>query len=192
MPISIGVLRLFATGALASIALAAAALTACGGHARGPGGEPLPDPIATADLENPAGKQIGVASFSETAGGARLGLSVSDLPPGEHGMHLHQSGSCTPPKFESAGGHFNPSRKKHGSENPDGPHAGDLPNLNVRPDGSADTSFTVSRDLLGSGPGSILKSGGAAVVIHAKPDDYRTDPSGASGDRIACGVVTRG
>ncbi len=176
----------------AIIILAAAALTACGGQTRGPGGEPLPDPIATAKIEDASGEQIGLASFTETAAGARLGISVSGLPPGKHGLHIHQTGTCTPPKFESAGGHLNPSGKKHGSDNPAGPHAGDLPNLAVGVDSSADTTFTVSRDLLGAGPGSALKDRGTAVVIHAKADDYRTDPSGASGDRIACGVVRKG
>lgn len=167
------------------------ALVGCAGSARGPGGEPLPNPIATAALENPAGRQVGLASFTRADSGARLGISVSGLTPGGHGTHIHAVGSCTSPDFKSAGPHFNPEGKHHGLKNPAGPHAGDLPNLMVGSDGSADTTFTLDPALLGTGPTSIFQSAGTAVVIHAGPDDGRSDPAGNSGDRIACGVVER-
>ena len=117
---------------------------------------------------------------------------MSQLPPGMHGFHIHAVGVCTPPDFKSAGGHLNPTDKHHGRLNPEGPHLGDLPNLTIGANGSADTSFAVPKALLGSGEGSLFQAEGTALVIHADPDDYRTDPSGNSGDRIACAVVERG
>jgi len=106
-------------------------------------------------------------------------------------MHIHETGACTPPSFESAGSHFNPTSKKHGLLNPEGPHAGDLPNLVVGADGSADTTFTVSATLLAQGSGSMLGAPKRAFVIHADPDDQKTDPSGDSGSRVVCGVIER-
>lgn len=171
---------------------AAGALAACGGQARGPGGEPLKDPAATASLFDTSGTRVGVATFTDSGGAAHLALSVSGLTPGRHGMHVHENGACTPPDFQSAGGHFNPDGKQHGARNPEGPHAGDLPNLEVEADGSADTTLTVPRALLAAGPGSILGAQKRALVIHADPDDEKTDPSGNSGARVVCGVIERG
>lgn len=166
-------------------------LAACGGQARGPGGVPLPAPEASATLMDSAGNRIGVAAFTTMDGGARLGISVSGLVPGAHGIHLHTTGECAPPKFESAGGHLNPGGREHGLENPAGPHAGDLPNLLVKPDGSADTIFAVDRTLLAP-QSPLFDPDGTAVVVHAGRDDQRTDPSGNSGARVACGVIRRG
>jgi Cu-Zn family superoxide dismutase len=106
-------------------------------------------------------------------------------------MHIHENGACTPPDFESAGGHFNPTSKQHGVLNPQGPHAGDLPNLLVEADGSADTTFAIPASLLAEGPGSMIGTPKRAIVIHAEPDDLKTDPSGESGSRIVCGVIER-
>jgi superoxide dismutase, Cu-Zn family len=129
---------------------------------------------------------------TDTAGTLRLALSVGGLTPGLHGVHLHAAGKCTPPDFASASAHFNPTGAQHGLLNQQGPHLGDLPNLLVRADGSADTSFALSRDLPASGPGSLLQPGGISLVIHAGADDERTDPSGNSGDRVACAVLEAG
>ena len=173
----------------AAALLAAIALAACGGQARGPEGTKLPDPIANASLLDTSGAQVGLATFSEVGGEGQMGISVSGLSPGRHGMHIHETGACTPPGFESAGSHFNPGSKKHGLENPEGPHAGDMPNLVVEADGSADTTVTVPASLLAQGPESMLGAQKHAFVIHADPDDQKTDPSGNSGSRVVCGVI---
>jgi Cu-Zn family superoxide dismutase len=170
----------------------AGALAACGGQARGPEGRPLEQPSARASLVDSTGARVGVATFSDSAGSGQLAVSVTGLTPGEHGMHIHETGSCIPPDFKSAGNHFNPGAKKHGLLNPEGPHAGDLPNLLVEEDGSADTTLTVDRNLLAVGPGSMPGTQQRAFVIHADPDDQKTDPSGNSGARVVCGVIERG
>jgi Cu-Zn family superoxide dismutase len=157
---------------------------ACAGSTATPG---LPG--ARAELADAAGKTVARATFAERDGGVALHVTGSGLPPGPHGFHVHANPSCEPPDFTSAGGHFNPGGRKHGMKNPDGPHAGDLPNLTVRDDGTVDTTITVRRELLEAGPSSIL--GGTSLLIHEKPDDMKTDPSGDSGKRIACGVITR-
>ena len=171
--------------------LAAIAIAACGGQARGPDGAKLPELTANASLLDTSGTRVGVATFAGGDGHTQMGVSVTGLAPGEHGMHIHETGACTPPDFESAGAHFNPASKQHGLLNPEGPHAGDMPNLVVEPDGSADTSFTVSASLLAEGPGSMIGSQRRAFVIHADPDDQKTDPSGNSGSRVVCGVIER-
>ncbi len=175
----------------AAALVAAVALAACGGQARGPGGTKLPEPIANASLFDTSGTRVGLATFSEVDGTGQMGISVSGLSPGQHGMHIHENGACTPPAFESAGGHFNPPSKQHGLLNPEGPHAGDMPNLLVEADGSADTTFTVSATLLAQGSGSMIGAQKRAFVIHADPDDQKTDPSGNSGSRVVCGVIER-
>jgi Cu-Zn family superoxide dismutase len=170
--------------------LASLAFAACGGgRTPGPGGEPLAEPAATAELRNAAGERVGLATFTTSNTGASLAISVTGLTPGRHGIHIHQNGECTPPDFTSAGDHFNPSALEHGLENPEGPHAGDLPNLEVEPDGSADTTLPFAPELLRPGDRSIVGAHPAALVIHAEADDQRTDPSGNSGDRVVCGVI---
>lgn len=149
-------------------------------------------PAAKAVLVDAKGKEVGTATFEEMPGGLRFGLKVSDLSPGFHAVHIHDVGKCDPPDFKSAGPHFNPAHKKHGWMNPEGHHAGDLPNLFVGKDGTGSLDTLVARvTLTGSGENSLFHSGGTSVVIHAAADDNKTDPAGNAGDRIACGVITQ-
>lgn len=135
------------------------------------------------------GRAMGNVAVSEGADGVTLAGRVTGLPPGMHGLHLHEKGLCDGPKFESAGGHLNPGMKKHGRDNPQGAHLGDLANLQVAADGTGQASFKLANASMASGNMRIADTDGTALVIHAEPDDYKTDPSGASGDRIACAVL---
>lgn len=152
---------------------------------------------ATASLLDAQGNPVGSAQFSEGTGGGEGGgggvvvtLQAQGLEPGEHGIHLHETGACEAPAFESAGGHINPTGAQHGLENPQGPHAGDLPGLSVGADGTASYQATnASVTLSGGGAASLLDDDGSALVIHAAADDQATDPTGNSGDRVACGVI---
>ena len=146
---------------------------------------------ARADLVDAKGAPVGTAVFSEKAKGVEIDLKVSGLTPGLHGFHIHNVGKCEAPDFASAGPHFNPEGKQHGWDNPQGHHMGDLQNLNVGPDGKAHVHVLVPGVTMGEGANSLFHEGGTALVIHAKPDDGKTDPSGNSGARIACGVIIR-
>lgn len=144
---------------------------------------------AKATLKNAQGAEVGTATLSEAASGVTIKLALKGLPPGEHAFHVHAVGKCEPP-FTTAGGHFNPGAKKHGKMAPDGAHAGDMPNLTISASGelSADIvndAVTLTKDK----PNSVFKPDGTALVIHAAADDYKTDPTGNAGDRIACGVI---
>lgn len=145
---------------------------------------------ARAELKNANGQTIGMAEFRETKEGVVLALRLSSLPPGLHAVHIHSAGKCEAPAFTSAGGHFNPLSMKHGLKSAEGPHAGDLPDLYVDKDGAARYQVLTQSISLGAGKLSVLDGDGKAIVIHATADDNMTDPSGNSGDRIACGVIT--
>lgn len=141
---------------------------------------------AVAMLQTADGQPAGSASATETADGLAIALNVEGIAPGEHGLHVHTTGSCAPPKFESAGGHWNPTERQHGLDNPQGHHAGDMPNLTVAADGTGKLEYTLAGGTLAG----LLDADGSAFVIHAMRDDQMTDPSGNSGDRIACGVFS--
>lgn len=147
-------------------------------------------PTAKAVIKDGKGRQVGIAILTESAEGLRIAVDAENLPPGSHGFHIHSTGKCDQPDFKSAGPHFNPGAMKHGMKNPDGPHAGDLQDIEVGADGKVKTSVTAKQVTLGAGKNSLFPEGGTALVIHADPDNERTDPEGNSGERIACGVIT--
>jgi Cu-Zn family superoxide dismutase len=144
---------------------------------------------ASAVLKDASGKEVGAATLTVTPSGVLISLDLTAVPPGEHGFHVHTTGKCEPPDFKSAGPHFNPDQTKHGFMTPEGPHAGDLPNLHVPADGKLQVEVLEPNVTL-SGEAPLLDADGSALVIHAGADDYKTDPAGNSGNRIACGVIT--
>jgi superoxide dismutase, Cu-Zn family len=169
----------FAASVIALAACSQPAIEAGGGDATPPTAAMLvPLPIV-----GPNGEPRGIATFVSDDQQTKIGVQAKGLPPGIHGIHLHSVGRCDGPDFKSAAAHWNPKDKQHGHENPMGAHLGDLPNLNVGADGTGTASFTIGAQPLDDADGTSL-------VIHAKPDDYKTDPSGNSGDRIACAVLT--
>ena len=145
---------------------------------------------AAAGLVNAQGSPVGLAEFSEVRLGVLVTLKVVNLPPGKHGVHIHAVGKCDTPDFTSAGPHFNPNGKQHGLKNAGGPHAGDLPNLEVGREGKGTLSYVDPHVSLEPGASNSVLLG-TAIVIHASPDDETTDPSGNSGARIACGAIQK-
>jgi len=166
-------MKLFIASAIALLALSSAASAQSG----------------KATLKDAGGKEVGSAQLSQTPHGVLVRLTLKGVPAGEHAFHIHQTGKCEPP-FTTAGGHFNPGNKKHGIMVSDGPHAGDMPNLHIPADGNlaieiVNAAVTLDKDK----PNSLFKPEGTALIIHAGKDDYKTDPTGDAGGRIACGVI---
>ncbi len=144
--------------------------------------------MANAALKDKSGKAVGDVDLSQTPNGVLLKLSIKGLTPGEHAFHIHAVGKCEAP-FDSAGGHFNPGGHKHGMMTGQG-HAGDMPNLHVLQSGDLTVEILNSAITLEKGkPNSVLDADGSSIVIHAGPDDYKSDPDGKAGERIACGVI---
>lgn len=142
---------------------------------------------AVAYLKDPSGRNLGQVTLTETPQGTLLHAQLRNLPPGAHAFHVHETGKCIPP-FVSAGGHFNPDDTGHGLADDDGAHAGDMPNVHVPDSGRLRLEVMNTRLELND---ELLDQDGAAIVMHAGPDDYKTNPAGAAGARIACGVIER-
>ncbi|OYU15089.1 MAG: superoxide dismutase [Alphaproteobacteria bacterium PA4] len=174
----------------AALLLLPLALAACA-----PKGESLgrmggaPSLLLTVPLTGADGAPRGTVTLAQEADGTRITARVIGVPPGDYAMHLHSVGLCEGPAFTSAGGHFNPAAKQHGHLNPMGEHAGDLPNVTVDPSGLGLLNDFREGLRLKDGAAPLLDADGAAVVLHAKADDYKSDPAGNAGPRIACGVV---
>ncbi len=164
------------TALLAGVALAAATLQTAGAAE-----------TAMAKLKDPKGQSVGEVVLTQTPHGTLLHAKFSNLPAGAHAFHVHAVGKCEPP-FKSAGGHFNPGGKKHGIHAAEGLHAGDMPNIHVPASGSLEIEVLNTLLKLDA---SLFDADGAAIVLHAGPDDYKTDPAGAAGARIACGVIAK-
>ncbi|CAG9620997.1 superoxide dismutase family protein [Sutcliffiella rhizosphaerae] len=149
--------------------------------------------ITTLDVElyNADGDSLGVAKVSEDSGGVKIELNLEGLPPGEHGVHIHETGLCDPPDFKTAGNHFNPDDKEHGLMHPEGAHVGDLPNIIVKDDGTVIAELIAPEATLKDGKTSLFGKDGTAIIITETPDDGMTQPTGDSGERIACGLITK-
>lgn len=147
---------------------------------------------ATAVLLDAEGKSVGKVALMQLKDGLLVKASVIGMKPGSYGFHLHSVGKCDTPGFTTAGGHWNPTAHQHGRDNPQGSHMGDLPNIEVAASGLGGFEQMIAGATLTGGDHPLLDADGAAAMLHAGPDDYKTDPSGNSGARIACGVVTAG
>ncbi len=144
---------------------------------------------AVATLFDGNGEQRGQAEIFLTEEGLAVDIRVYGVAPGVHAVHIHETGACEPPDFASAGGHWNPLGRDHGRESPSGQHMGDMPNIVVGQGGNGVIELTIDGAQMARGRTALLDEDGAAVVLHARPDDYRSQPSGAAGPRIACGVI---
>ncbi len=164
------------------------ALAACDNQRVEPPVEAGKSQVARAELRTVSGETAGEAIVAQGNDGLLLTLNVENLPAGEKGVHIHMTGACKAPDFKSAGGHWNPQGTQHGLENPQGAHAGDLPNLAIAENGAGMLEAHIAGGTIQDDDMALMDSDGAAFVIHAGPDDMKTDPSGDSGSRIACGV----
>ena len=176
------------------IYLAVAGVIACAQSSSAPAESTGPkgaSASATAQLKDAKGQSVGQVKMRETAEGVLLQVELKSVEPGVKAFHIHEAGRCDAPTFQTAGPHFNPEKEAHGLLAQSGAHAGDLPNIHVPESGSASVEVLAHGVTLASGERSLLDANGSAVVLHAKADDYASDPAGNAGDRVACGIVTK-
>jgi Cu-Zn family superoxide dismutase len=176
-----------------SAVLLAAGCATRGGAAGRSSATPPPGAVgttATAEMKDAQGNPVGQVQLTQAPNGVILKVTLSGVPGGERAIHVHEVGQCEPP-FKSAGGHFNPRGHQHGIQNPEGKHAGDLPNLHVPASGELQVELFTDAIHLGDGEGSVFDGDGSALIIHEGVDDYRSDPTGNAGDRYACGVIRK-
>lgn len=140
-------------------------------------------------LKEADGRPVGLIAIVQVEDGVRVGIRLSQMLPGTYAVHIHTVGRCDAPDFTTAGAHWNPTGRQHGRGNPQGAHLGDLPNIAVGNDNDGSVAFTIAGARLSDGPNPLYDADGASVIVHAAADDYRTDPSGNSGARLACGVL---
>lgn len=165
-------------------------VSACAASSASPAGSSVKAaPAAHAKLVAGDGSARGEATVTQAADGLHVLVKAKGLTPGMHAVHIHMMGVCTPPDFTSAGGHWNPTGRRHGKDNPDGMHMGDMPNMIAGSDGSGEMEYVIAGGAISSGAMPLLDADGAAVVIHAQADDNRSDPAGNAGGRVACGVL---
>jgi Cu-Zn family superoxide dismutase len=184
--------RCFIGAALVALVPLLAGCAGSKGESMGKTRDAPPSLIVNSEIIDANGQILGSVRVTQEPEGARIVTNLIGLPAGVHGVHLHAAGRCDTPGFTTAGAHFNPGMKQHGSMNPAGTHAGDLPNITVGDDRRASYDVVSTGLRLADGPAPLLGLDGAAIVIHAAADDYKTDPSGNSGARIACGILARG
>ena len=173
-------------GMLAGLALVAG----CSGNGDSPG--EVSGNVARAMLAGADGKEYGEVIVAQGDGELLVNISAAGLSPGAYGVHIHETGECDGPDFKSAGGHWNPTQKQHGFDNPQGAHMGDLFNLDIGTDGSGSLEAIIAGGTLKGDDNALLDDDGASLIVHAGPDDLQSDPSGDSGDRLACGVFIGG
>lgn len=169
------------------VLVATTALATDAGRKLAPAAKPE---TARAELKNLEGKSVGEITLRQAPNGVIIHLKLKHLPQGEHAFHIHETGRCEAP-FKTAGGHFNPDAHQHGVANPKGAHGGDLPNLHVPKSGELQAELFTSSVTLAPGATSVFDADGSSFIIHAKADDYSSDPAGNAGDRIACGVIKK-
>jgi len=175
---------------LAGLALITSMVAGCGDDGQSPGD--VSGNVARAQLLGADQKEYGEVIIAQGDGGLIVNISAQNMSPGPHGVHIHETGKCEGPDFKSAGGHWNPASKEHGFDNPKGAHMGDIFNLDIGEDGTGSLEASIDGGALTDGDSALLDDDGAAFVVHEGPDDFKTDPSGESGGRLACGVFEGG
>ena len=146
---------------------------------------------ARAELKDAKNQTVGQADLTDTPNGVLIRLRLTSAPSGVHAFHIHEIGKCDAPSFESAGDHYNPTKAQHGFLSAKGAHLGDLPNVHIPQGGALETEVLIDDVSLSAAGSTLLDADGAALLLHAAADDYRTDPSGSAGGRVACGVITK-